>query len=102
MSDENIEVDYVIDATHLSWVDEKLVDDLYKFIEDKTGAIVAKDGKKILIGFPSDEKLNKRTIKTYVKRFLYKYELLDRLRVISTGPEEYMIHKLKDVEVKNL
>jgi hypothetical protein len=101
MSEEEISVDYIIDATHLTWVEENLIDELMTFLEDKTGAVVEIDAKKVLLGFMG-EKLSKRTIKTYIKRFLYKYELLDRLRVISSGPEEYTIHKLKSVDVKNL
>ncbi|MHA1311613.1 MAG: 60S ribosomal protein L22 [Candidatus Helarchaeota archaeon] len=105
MSEDEISVDYVCDATQLTWVEDNLINELMTFLEDKIrdyGGIVEIDGKKIIIGFTSDEKLSKRAIKTYIKRFLYKYELLDRLRVISSGANEYMIHKLKDVTVKNL
>ncbi|MBD3228050.1 MAG: hypothetical protein GF329_07660 [Candidatus Lokiarchaeota archaeon] len=101
MSENEITVDYIIDATHLTWVEENLINELLDFIGDKTGAIVEIDGNKILIGF-EEEKLSKRNIRTYIKRFLYKYELLDRLRVISSGPDEYTIHKRKYVDVRNL
>ncbi|MHA1230166.1 MAG: 60S ribosomal protein L22 [Candidatus Helarchaeota archaeon] len=105
MSSDEISVDYVIDATHLTWVDDKLINELMSFLEDKLSpyeAVLEIDGKKVLIGFAGEEKLNKRFVKTYIKRFLHKYELLDRLRVISSGKDEYTIHKLKHVSVKNL
>ena len=102
MSKNEISVDYVITAEQLTWVEENLLNELVTFLEDKTGAIVEADGKKVLIGFQSEEKLNKRVIKTYIKRFLHKYELLDRLRVVSAGANEYLIHKRKNVDVTNL
>ncbi|TFF89076.1 MAG: hypothetical protein EU549_01840 [Promethearchaeota archaeon] len=101
MSENEITVDYIIDATHLTWVEENLINELLDFIAAKTGAIVEIEGNKILIGFEG-EKLSKRNIRTYIKRFLYKYELLDRLRVISSGEDEYTIHKRKYVDVRNL
>jgi len=105
MSTDEITFAYVCDATHLTWVEDNLINELMSYLEDKLsdyGAVLEIDGKKVLIGFPASGKISKRSIKTYIKKFLYKYELNDRLRVISTGDDEYTIHKFKHIDVRNM
>ncbi|NHI93245.1 MAG: hypothetical protein EAX96_12165 [Candidatus Lokiarchaeota archaeon] len=95
---------YEIVCEHLSWVDDKLLDDLSSFLEDKIGneAVITKDGKKVLVGFSKDPNYNKRNIKIYLKKFLHKNDLKDRLRAISTGKNQYTINKLPDIEISRL
>ena len=92
---------YEIVCEHLSWVDDKLIEDLSSFLEDRVGndAVITKDGKKILIGFSKEPQYNKRNLKTYLKKFLHKNDLKDRLRVISTGKNQYSVNKLPDIEI---
>ncbi len=100
MSNE-IEVKYKILSEHLIWVDETLIDELISFLEEKLGSnvVISRDKNFVLIGLSKDHDLSKRTLKVYIKRFLHKYELLDRLRVISGDEESYIIHKRRGIEV---
>ena len=100
MSDE-IEFKYKILSEHLHWVDEGLIDELIGFLEEKFGneVVITKDEKFILIGLSKDKELSKRLLKVYIKRFLHKFELLDRLRVISGDKDSYIIHKRRGIEV---
>jgi hypothetical protein len=96
-----IEVKYKILSEHLIWVDETLIDELISFLEEKLGSnvVISRDKSFILIGISKDYDLSKRTLKVYIKRFLHKYELLDRLRVISGDEDSYIIHKRRGIEV---
>ena len=98
-SDEDFSLIYEVICEHLSWVDDKLVDDLSSFIENKMNedAIITKDGKKILIGFSVKPTQNKRNVKTFLKKFLHKNDLKDKLRIISTSKNQYTIHKLPGI-----
>ena len=98
---EEFSLIYEVICEHLSWVDDKLLDDLSSFIETKMNedAVITKDGKKILIGFSEGRTHNKRNIKTFLKKFLYKNDLKDKLRVISTSKNQYTIHKLQGMDV---
>ncbi|MFX1449876.1 MAG: 60S ribosomal protein L22 [Promethearchaeota archaeon] len=100
MSDE-VEVKYKILSEHLIWVEENLINELISFLEEKLGSnvIVSRDKNFILIGLSKSQELSKRTLKVYIKRFLHKYELLDRLRVISGDEDSYIIHKRRGIEV---
>lgn len=100
MSDE-IEVKYKILSEHLIWVEENLINELISFLEEKLGSsvIISRDKNFILIGLSKSQELSKRTLKVYIKRFLHKYELLDRLRVISGDEDSYIIHKRRGIEV---
>ncbi|NVM00843.1 MAG: 60S ribosomal protein L22 [Candidatus Helarchaeota archaeon] len=96
-----VEVKYKILSEHLIWVDETLIDELISFLEEKLGSdvVISRDRNFILIGLSKDQDLSKRTLKVYIKRFLHKYELLDRLRVISGDKDSYIIHKRRGIEV---
>jgi len=98
---EEFSLIYEVICEHLSWVDDKLLDDLSSFIETKMSdeAVITKDGKKILIGFSEERTKNKRQVKTFLKKFLYKNDLKDKLRVISTSKNQYTIHKLQGMDV---
>lgn len=98
---EDFSLIYEVICEHLSWVDDKLVDDLSSFIENKMmeDAVITKDGKKILVGFSEKPKKNKRNIKTLLKKFLHKNDLKDKLRIISTSKNQYTIHKLPGIDV---
>ena len=100
MSDE-VEVKYKILSEHLIWVEENLINELISFLEEKLGSnvIISRDKNFILIGLSKTQELSKRTLKVYIKRFLHKYELLDRLRVISGDEDSYIIHKRRGIEV---
>ncbi|MHA1380531.1 MAG: 60S ribosomal protein L22 [Candidatus Helarchaeota archaeon] len=98
---KKVEVKYKILSEHLIWVDDALVDELITFLEEKLGTdvVISRDKNFILIGTSKDYELSKRAIKVYVKRFLYKFELLDRLRVISGDKDSYIIHKRRGIQV---
>ena len=100
-NEEDFSLIYEVICEHLSWVDNKLLDDLSSFIENKMGddAVITKDGKKILIGFSEGPTKNKRNIKTFLKKFLHKNDLKDKLRIISTSKNQYTIHKLPGMDV---
>ncbi|MHA1129309.1 MAG: 60S ribosomal protein L22 [Candidatus Helarchaeota archaeon] len=102
-SESEISVSYVIDADHLTWVEERLVDELSTFIEEKlpAGSIVDKSGKNILIGF-TDFKINKRTLKVYLKKFLHKFEIKEKFRIIATATEEFKIQKRRGWDFREL
>lgn len=88
-------VQYVIQCQHLGWVDDNLISELVTFLEGRIGkqGTIARSGKKISIETLSTE-LNKRNLKTYLKKFLHRFELKEKLRII-TGVEanSYLIHK---------
>jgi len=88
-------------SEHLIWVEENLINELISFLEEKLGSnvIISRDKNFILIGLSKTQELSKRTLKVYIKRFLHKYELLDRLRVISGDEDSYIIHKRRGIEV---
>ena len=99
---KKVEVKYKIQSEHLTWVDDALVDELISFLEEKLGTtdiVISREKSIILIGTPEEINLSKRLIKVYVKRFLYKFELLDRLRVIAGEKNEYIIHKRRGIQV---
>ncbi|MHA1650757.1 MAG: 60S ribosomal protein L22 [Candidatus Helarchaeota archaeon] len=102
-SDSEISVSYIIDADHLTWVEERLVDELSTFIEEKLppGAVVDKSGKNVLIGF-TEGQINKRTLKVYLKKFLHKFELKEKFRVIATSNEEFKIQKRREWDFREL
>ncbi len=99
----DISVSYVIDADHLTWVEERLVDELSTYMEERlpTGSVVDRSGKNVLIGF-SGERVNKRKLKTFLKKFLHKFEIKEKYRVISTGEEEFKIQKRKGIDFREL
>ncbi|MHA1785997.1 MAG: 60S ribosomal protein L22 [Candidatus Helarchaeota archaeon] len=101
MSKEDFAQIYEIGCEHLSWVDDKLVDDLLSFLEDKVGekAVITKNKKTILVGLSEKKDYNKRNVKTYLKKFLHKNDLKDKLRVISTNKNSYAINKLPGIEI---
>ena len=98
-----VTVSYIIDADHLTWVEEGLVDELSTFIEEKlpTGSVVDKSGKNILIGFTQNQ-LNKRQLKVYLKKFLHKFDLKEKFRIIATTEEEFKIQKRKEWDFREL
>jgi hypothetical protein len=102
-TDSDITVSYVIDADHLTWVEDRLVDELSTFIEEKlpSGAIVDRSGKNVLIGF-TESKIGKRTLKVYLKKFLHKFEIKEKFRVIATAEEEFKIQKRKGWDFREL
>ena len=99
---KKIEVKYKILAEHLLWVEESLLDELVNFLEEKLRIVVSHDNKYVLIGLTKGQEFSKRTLKVYIKRFLHKFELLDRLRVISGGKDSYIIHKRRGIAVTRL
>ena len=99
---KKVEVKYKIQSEHLTWVDDALVDELITFLEEKLGTneiVISREKNYILIGTSSELELSKRLIKVYIKRFLYKFELLDRLRVLAGDKNEYIIHKRRGIQV---
>ncbi len=102
-SDSEISVSYVVDADHLTWVEDNLVNELSTFIEEKlpSGTIVDKSGKNVLIGFTLN-KINKRQLKVFIKKFLHKFDLKEKFRVISISEEEFKIQKRKDYDFREL
>ncbi len=97
---KDIEVKYKILSEHLTWVDDVLVDELISFLEEKIpNVVISREKNFILIGISKDEELSKRKLKVYIKRFLHKFELLDRLRVIASDANSYIIHKRRGIEV---
>jgi hypothetical protein len=101
--DSDISISYVVDADHLTWVEDRLVDELSTFIEEKlpSGSIVDRSGKNVLIGF-TETKLNKRTLKVYLKKFLHKFDIKEKFRVIATADEEFKIQKRKEWDFREL
>ena len=76
--------------------------ELITFLEEKLGTneiVISREKNYILIGTSSELELSKRLIKVYIKRFLYKFELLDRLRVLAGDKNEYIIHKRRGIQV---
>ena len=102
-SESEITVSYVIDADHLTWVEDRLVDELSTYIEEKlpSGAIVDRSGKNVLIGF-TEVRINKRQLKTFLKKFLHKFDIKEKFRVIATGEEEFKIQKRKGLDFREL
>ena len=102
-SESDISVSYIIDADHLTWVEDRLVDELSTFIEEKlpSGSIVDRSGKNVLIGF-TESKINKRRLKVYIKKFLYKFDIKEKFRVVATTGEEFKIQKRKDWDFREL
>jgi len=100
---KEISVSYVIDADHLTWMEDRLVDELNTFMEARlpTGAIVDRSGKNILIGFTTNE-INKLQDKTYLKKFLHKFELEEKFHIIATTDEEFKIQKRKGIDFREL
>ncbi|MHA1301905.1 MAG: 60S ribosomal protein L22 [Candidatus Helarchaeota archaeon] len=99
---KNVEVKYKIEGEHLTWVDDALLNELVSFLEEKLGSdelVISRDKNFVLIGASKDYELSKRLIKVYIKRFLYKFELLDRLRVIAGEEDTYIIHKRRGIQV---
>ncbi len=98
---EDFSLIYEVICEHLSWVDDKLIDDLSAFIENKMSdnAVITKDGKKILIGFSKEQTHNKRNVKTFLKKFLHKNDLKGKLRIISSSKNQYTIHKLPGIDI---
>lgn len=98
---EQVEVKYKIGCEQLLWINDALIDELISFLEEKLGnnVVITRENKFILLGISKDQELSKRSIKVYIKRFLHKFELLDRLRVITGPGDSYIIHKRKGIEV---
>ncbi|MFX1296698.1 MAG: 60S ribosomal protein L22 [Promethearchaeota archaeon] len=96
-------VSYIIDADHLTWVEDRLVDELSTFIEEKlpSGSIVDRSGKNVLIGFTKN-KINKRTLKVYLKKFLHKFNIKEKFRIIATTEEEFKIQKRQGWDFREL
>ncbi|NVM28051.1 MAG: 60S ribosomal protein L22 [Candidatus Helarchaeota archaeon] len=102
-SERDVSVSYVIDADHLTWVEDRLVDELGTFVEERlpAGSVVDRSGKNVLIGF-TENRINKRQLKTFLKKFLHKFEIKEKFRVISTADEEFKIQKRKGLDFREL
>ena len=102
-SEKDLSVAYVIDADHLTWVEDRLVDELGTYIEEKlpSGTVIDRSGKNVLIGF-TESRINKRKLKLFLKKFLHKFELKEKFRVVSMSDEEYKIQKRKDYDFREL
>lgn len=100
---KEISVSYVIDADHLTWMEDRLVDELNTFITTHlpAGAVVDRSGKNILIGFTASE-LNKRQVKTYLKKFIHKFELEEKFHIIAITGDEFKIQKRKGINLREL
>ena len=100
---KDISVSYIIDADHLTWVGDTLVDELSTFIEEKlpTGSVVDKSGKNVLIGFTHGQ-ITKRQLKVYLKKFLFKFDIKEKFRIIATTDEEFKIQKRKGLDFREL
>ncbi|MHA1143217.1 MAG: 60S ribosomal protein L22 [Candidatus Helarchaeota archaeon] len=92
---------YEIECQHLGWVNDNLINELSTYLEKIVGpeGKVSHSGKKVTIEIARMD-LNKRALKTYLKKFLHKFDLRDKLRVIK-GPnaDSYIIHKRKGLNV---
>ncbi len=102
-SEIDLSVAYIIDADHLTWVEDRLVDELGTYIEEKlpSGTVIDRSGKNVLIGF-TEGRINKRQLKLFLKKFLHKFEIRDKFRVISTNEEEFKIQKRKGLDFREL
>lgn len=102
-TETDLSVAYVVDADHLTWVEDRLVDELGTYIEEKlpTGSVIDRSGKNVLIGF-TEGQINKRQLKLFLKKFLHKFELKEKFRVISISDEEYKIQKRKGLDFREL
>ncbi|MDD1778842.1 MAG: 60S ribosomal protein L22 [Candidatus Helarchaeota archaeon] len=100
---KDISVSFVIDADHLTWMEDRLLNELNSFMETRlpAGSIVDRSGKNILIGF-TKSKLNKRDLKTYLKKFLHKFELEEKFHIIATSDEEFKVQKRKGIDFREL
>ncbi|MHA1265679.1 MAG: 60S ribosomal protein L22 [Candidatus Helarchaeota archaeon] len=106
-SENELSVSYVIDADHLTWIEDRLIEELSTFIEEKLpeGTIVDRSGKTVLIGFSEPKVkalINKRKLKLFLKKFLHKFELKEKFRIISTAVEEFKIQKRKGLDFREL
>jgi len=100
---KEISVSYIVDADHLTWIEDRLLDELNTFLQEKLppGAVVDRSGKNVLIGF-SKNRINKRQLKTSLKKFLHKFEIKEKFRIISTSDEEFKIQKRKGLDFREL
>ncbi len=100
---KEISVSYIIDADHLTWVEDRLVDELSSFIQEKlpTGSVVDRSGKNVLIGF-TNKSINKRQLKVYLKKFLDKFDIKEKFRIIATTDEEFKIQKRKGLDIRQI
>lgn len=102
-AESKLGVSFIVDADHLTWVEDRLVDELTTFMEEKLpkNTVVDRSGKTVLVGF-TGKKINKRQLKLFLKKFLHKFELKEKFRVIATTEEEFKIQKRKGLDFREL
>jgi hypothetical protein len=87
-------VEMKIDASELKGEEDKLIEKLADFLKEKTGGEVATDAKTITVK-GEGEALSKKYIRVTLKKFLYKHELTDSLRVIAKEENTLKIKERK-------
>ncbi|GAB4329796.1 MAG: hypothetical protein Kow0069_37380 [Promethearchaeota archaeon] len=86
---------YYVEAEHLSLENDAYVDDLGRFLNEKLGVEIVREGTKLRVVV--DSGFSKRKLKMRVKRFLHITDLKQQFRVLAVPgePDSYMVHKLR-------
>ncbi|MHA1730356.1 MAG: hypothetical protein ACTSU5_00345 [Promethearchaeota archaeon] len=92
MSTENI---FYIDAEHLALDSDTYVDDMGRFLNERTGFEIIRQGNKLKVVATGN--FSKRALKTRVKKFLHITDLKLRYKALAipNEPDTYKIHRRK-------
>lgn len=96
---ENATKEIALELTQLASENDKYVGDLARFLEEKIEDIkIAREGNRLTLTV--DEKISRRKIRDYLKKFLYLARLEDVYRPIALQESEkgYEIHSRPEFE----
>jgi hypothetical protein len=89
-------VEVKVDASELKGEEDKLIEKLADFLKEKTGGETTTEGKTVTVK-GEGEALDRKYVRIIIKKFLYKHELTETLRVIG-GAENLLKVKERKLE----
>jgi hypothetical protein len=90
-------VEIVVDASELKDEGKQVVQALADFVKEKTGGEVREVSNKVTV-MGEGKAVSKKYLRLLVKKFLYKQELKDYYRVISSDEETLTVKERKLAE----